>query len=403
MSIEIPEGLTELLQSFTVEVLRNQPRDLLEFALQYFTQLKENETRAAAFGNEQHPALRAAKAVNFIEEAMQIDSENGEDDDDDEEFVAPVINRFIRRPSVCAEAFNPDDDEEDKEPRVTYPKTDEQRQRLQEACNDILIFKNLDQEQISQVLDAMFEKKVSAGEHIIDQDDDGDNFYVIERGTFDILVKSEGTTRTVGSYDNRGSFGELALMYNTPRAATIVATSPGALWCLDRLTFRRIIVKNNAKKRKMYEAFIETLPLLTSLEVSERMKVVDVLSSKVFNDGEQIIAQGDLADCFYIVESGEVRITMKRNRLKTDSEHEEIDIATCTRGQYFGELALVTNKPRAASAYAVDNVKCLVMDVQAFERLLGPCMDIMKRNIANYEEQLITLFGSQMEIDEPSV
>ncbi|MCI4381758.1 hypothetical protein PGIGA_G00255660 [Pangasianodon gigas] len=402
MSIEIPEGLTELLQSFTVEVLRNQPRDLLEFALQYFTQLKENEARAAAFGNEQHPALRAGKAVNFIEEAMQIDSENGEDEDDDEEFVAPVINRFIRRPSVCAEAFNPDEDEEDKEPRVTYPKTDEQRQRLQEACKDILLFKNLDQEQMSQVLDAMFEKTVSAGEHIIDQDDDGDNFYVIERGTFDILVKSEGTTRTVGSYDNRGSFGELALMYNTPRAATIVATSPGALWCLDRLTFRRIIVKNNAKKRKMYEAFIETLPLLTSLEVSERMKVVDVLSSKVYNDGEQIIAQGDLADCFYIVESGEVRITMKRNRLKTDSEHDEVDIATCTRGQYFGELALVTNKPRAASAYAVENVKCLVMDVQAFERLLGPCMDIMKRNIANYEEQLVTLFGSQMEIEESS-
>lgn len=34
---------------------------------------------------------------------------------------------------------------------------------------------------MSQVLDAMFEKTVSTGEHIIDQDDDGDNFYVIER------------------------------------------------------------------------------------------------------------------------------------------------------------------------------------------------------------------------------
>uniref|UniRef100_A0A8B9L5X1 Protein kinase cAMP-dependent type II regulatory subunit beta n=1 Tax=Astyanax mexicanus TaxID=7994 RepID=A0A8B9L5X1_ASTMX len=377
MSIEIPEGLTELLQSFTVEVLRNQPRDLLEFALQYFTQLKENESRGGAFGNEQNSAVRAGKAVNFIEEAMQIDSENEEDEDDDEEFVAPVINRFIRRASVCAEAFNPDEDDEDKEPRVTHPKTDEQRHRLQEACKDILLFKNLDQEQMSQVLDAMFDKAVTSGEHIIDQDDDGDNFYVIERGTFDILVKSDGTSRTVGSYDNRGSFGELALMYNTPRAATIVATSPGALWCLDRLTFRRIIVKNNAKKRKMYEAFIETLPLLTSLEVSERMKVVDVLSSKVYSKGEQIIAQ-------------------------VNSEEEEVDIATCTRGQYFGELALVTNKPRAASAYAVENVKCLVMDVQAFERLLGPCMDIMKRNIANYEEQLVTLFGSQTEIEEPS-
>ncbi|KAG7455942.1 hypothetical protein MATL_G00246520 [Megalops atlanticus] len=401
MSIEIPEGLTELLQSFTVEVLRNQPRDLLEFALQYFTQLKESQSQGAAFGNDQNSAVRSGKAVNFIEEAMQIDSENGDDDEeDDEEFVAPVINRFVRRASVCAEAFNPDDDEEDKEPRVTHPKTDEQRHRLQEACKDILLCKNLDPEQMSQVLDAMFEKLVEPGEHIIDQDDDGDNFYVIERGTFDIFMKVDGAERSVGSYDNRGSFGELALMYNTPRAATIIATSPGALWCLDRLTFRRIIVKNNAKKRKMYEAFIETLPLLTSLEPSERMKVVDVLSSKVYSDGEQIIAQGDMADCFYIVESGQVRITMKRNKTKKDLENGEVDIAVCTRGQYFGELALVTNKPRAASAYAVGDVKCLVMDIQAFERLLGPCMDIMKRNIANYEEQLVALFGSNTDIED---
>lgn len=94
MSIEIPEGLTELLQSFTVEVLRNQPRDLLEFALQYFTQLKENESRGAAFGHEQNSAVRAGKAVNFIEEAMQIDSENEEDEDDDEEFVGNRLGSF---------------------------------------------------------------------------------------------------------------------------------------------------------------------------------------------------------------------------------------------------------------------------------------------------------------------
>lgn len=403
MSIEIPEGLTELLQSFTVEVLRNQPRDLLEFALQYFTQLKDRETKEASFGNDQNSAPRPPKAVIFIDEAMQTDSENGEeeddDDEDDQEFLAPVINRYIRRASVCAEAFNPDEEDEDKEPRVTHPKTDEQRQRLQEACSHILLFKNLEPEEMSQVLDAMFDKLCTEGEHIIDQNDDGDNFYVIESGTFNIFVKVDGMEKLVGSYDNKGSFGELALMYNTPRAATIVATSSGELWCLDRLTFRRIIVKNNAKKRKMYEAFIETLPLLTSLELSERMKVVDVISTRAYSDSQQIIAQGDLADCFYIVESGQVRITMKRSRTKKEQEDEEVEIATCTRGQYFGELALVTNKPRAASAYAVGNVKCLVMDVKAFERLLGPCMDIMKRNIQNYEEQLVALFGSSTDIE----
>ncbi|XP_025902203.1 cAMP-dependent protein kinase type II-beta regulatory subunit [Nothoprocta perdicaria] len=406
MSISIPAGLTELLQGFTVEVLRSQPADLLDFALQYFGRLKE-EAAAAAREREREAGGRAgherARGVNFAQEPARSDSESGEEEAAAAAaFPAPTINRFTRRASVCAEAYNPDEEEDDTETRIIHPKTDDQRNRLQEACKDILLFKNLDPEQMSQVLDAMFEKQVEGGEHVIDQGDDGDNFYVIDRGTYDIYVKCDGVGRCIGTYDNRGSFGELALMYNTPRAATIIATSPGAIWGLDRVTFRRIIVKNNAKKRKMYEKFIGSLPFLKSLEVSERLKVVDVIGTKVYKDGEQIIAQGDMADSFFIVESGEVRIIMKRKGKQDVEENGAVEIARCSRGQYFGELALVTNKPRAASAFALGTVKCLVMDVQAFERLLGPCMEIMKRNIANYEEQLVALFGTNMDIADPS-
>lgn len=120
---------------------------------------------------------------------------------------------------------------------------------------------------------------------------------IASRGAYDIFVQKDGASVCVGKYDNKGSFGELALMYNTPRAATIVATQEGALWALvsgddgallvsvrdytwrrttdelpfffsqDRATFHRLIVKNNAKKRRMYEAFIESVSLLKSLEV----------------------------------------------------------------------------------------------------------------------------------------
>ncbi|CAM4575572.1 cAMP-dependent protein kinase type II-alpha regulatory subunit [Lepidochelys kempii] len=399
MSIEIPPGLTELLQGYTVEVLRHRPPDLLGFAADYFTRLRDARDQEAA-------AAGGRKAVSFDGEPMQTES-NGEeepgrdDEDEDSDFEPPVINRFNRRVSVCAEAFNPDEEEEDTEPRVVHPKTDEQRCRLQEACKDILLFKNLDQEQLSQVLDAMFERKVKPQEHVIDQGDDGDNFYVVERGLYDIFVTRESQPRCVGRYDNHGSFGELALMYNTPRAATIVATTEGALWGLDRVTFRRIILKNNAKKRKTFELFIESVPLLKSLEVSERMKIVDVIGEKVYRDGERIISQGDKADSFYIVESGEVKILIKSKTMTSKDANQEVEIARCQKGQYFGELALVTNKPRAASAYAVGDVKCLVMDVQAFERLLGPCMDIMKRNITHYEEQLVAMFGSSMDLLDP--
>uniref|UniRef100_A0A674PNG7 cAMP-dependent protein kinase type II-alpha regulatory subunit n=1 Tax=Takifugu rubripes TaxID=31033 RepID=A0A674PNG7_TAKRU len=384
MSIEIPVGLTELLQGFTVEVLRQRPSDLVDFAVQYFTRLRDTKSQDGSGA-----AGKTGKGVMFDGEPMQTESNGEDDEDDDSDFERKLMLRFL-----CAEAFNPDEDDEDSEPRVVHPKTDVQRCRLQEACRDILLFKTLDQEQFSQVLDAMFESRVQAQEHVIDQGDDGDNFYVIERGVFDIVVSGN----CVGQYNNKGSFGELALMYNTPRAATIIATQEGALWGLDRATFRRLIVKNNAKKRRMYETFIESVPLLKSLEVTERMKLVDVLGAKQFSDSERIITQGDKADCFYIVESGEVKIMMKSKTKAGHADNAEVEITRCSRGQYFGELALVTNKPRAASAYAVGDVKCLVVDVQAFERLLGSCKEIMKRNIAHYEEQLVALFGSSMDL-----
>lgn len=52
------------------------------------------------------------------------------------------------------------------------------------------------------------------------------------RGVYDIVVQKDGVGCCVGQYNNKGSFGELALMYNTPRAATIISTQEGALWGL---------------------------------------------------------------------------------------------------------------------------------------------------------------------------
>ncbi|XP_044070256.1 cAMP-dependent protein kinase type II-alpha regulatory subunit-like isoform X2 [Siniperca chuatsi] len=404
IAVEIPAGLKELLQGYTVEVLRHRPPDLVEFALQHFTQILEgqrNDQRA-----KKCSAKPARKGVTFETKSnkpvtfeTKSNKPNKDGEDEEEGAVKSTTSKYNRRVSVCAEAYNPDDDEDDDaEPRVVHPKTDEQRRRLQDACRDILLFKTLEQEQFSEVLDGMFEVLVKPQEHIIDQGDDGDNFYVIEKGVYDIFVQKDGLSVCVGKYDNKGSFGELALMYNTPRAATIVATQEGALWGLDRATFHRLIVKNNAKKRRVYEAFIERVPLLKSLELSERMKIVDVLGARVFKDGERLITQGEEADCFYIVESGEVKIMIKSKTKASQQDNTEVEVARCSTGQYFGELALVTNKPRAASVYAVGETKCLVIDIQAFERLLGPCMDIMKRNISQYEDQLVALFGSSVDL-----
>ena len=223
----------------------------------------------------------------------------------------------------------------------------------------------------------MFEKPFKAGETIIRQGDHGDFFYVIDSGNFDILINGS----KVGSYDGEGAFGELALMYNTPRAATIQSTSVGVLWCVDRLTFRKTVNSHNYRKRKLYEGFIKSVPLMSTLSALEISKVADCLEPVEFKDGETIIKQGEQGDHFYIIVNGTADIALK----KSESEP-AVSGGSLTRGQYFGELALITNAPRAATITAKGPVSCVSLDAKAFTRLFGPLMELLKRNTAEYKK-----------------
>ncbi|XP_012278714.1 cAMP-dependent protein kinase type II regulatory subunit [Orussus abietinus] len=372
--IAVPDDLRNVLLEFTISYLLENPGDIIDYAVEFFSRLRENRQMQSMRSNAQTCSSTPDESV-------------------DEE---PPVDRFSsRRKSVFAETYNPEEDEEEEGTKIVHPKSDEQRHRLSESVKTILLFRALDKEQMADVLDAMFEKTVEPGEYIIRQGDDGDNFYVIERGKFEVYVKDQtGNNIHIHTYDNSGAFGELALLYNMPRAATIKAVTPGTLWAMDRQTFRRILLKSAYKKRKMYEDLINKVPMLKSLEAYERMNLADALVPKHFADGERIIKQGDSADGMYFVEDGVVRITILGDNGR------EVEINRVPAGGYLGELALVTHKPRAASAYAVGNVKLAFLDVEAFERLLGPCMELMKRNIDDYEDQLIKIFGSKIDISD---
>ncbi|CAH0551066.1 unnamed protein product [Brassicogethes aeneus] len=376
--LQVPNDLREVLLEFTISYLLEQPGDVVAYAADYFQRLRETRTTSLIYGGSGTQDLMSPDESTI----------SGEEE--------PPIERFTsRRKSVFAETYDPEEDDDDDDGiKTVFPKSDEQRQRLSEAVRNILLFRSLDKEQMSEVLDAMFERKVQQDELVIKQGDDGDNFYVIQSGIFHALVASEPAQvpTHIHTYDNAGSFGELALLYNMPRAATIKAVTTGSLWAMDRQTFRRILLKSAFKKRKMYETLIESVPMLKTLQAYERMNLADALAPRSFKDGERIIKQGDAADGMYFVEQGEVVISI------LDDSGKDVEINRIGKGGYFGELALVTHRPRAASAYCDGDVKLAFLDVEAFERLLGPCMNIMKRNINDYEEQMLKIFGSKQNI-----
>ncbi|PVH98000.1 camp-dependent protein kinase regulatory subunit [Periconia macrospinosa] len=285
-----------------------------------------------------------------------------------------------RRTSVSAESLNPASSANDNWSPPYHPKSAEQQARLRSAVAGNFLFSHLDDEQSAQVLGALQEKPIpTRGIKVISQGDVGDYFYVVEKGLFDIYVNPsgklengpEGLGAKVGSVGPGGSFGELALMYNAPRAATVVTAEQSTLWALDRVTFRRILMDSAFQRRRMYEGFLEEVPLLSSLTPYERSKIADALETKKFPPGTTIIQEGDVGESFYILESGEADV-YKRGTPNSLKRYQ--------KGDYFGELALLNDAPRAASVVSTTEVKVATLGKNGFQRLLGPVEGIMRRN-----------------------
>lgn len=218
---------------------------------------------------------------------------------------------------------------------------------------------------------------------IISQGDQGDFFYVVEKGTFDVYVHpsgalqpgSDGLGAKVATIEPGGSFGELALMYNAPRAATVMsASNPCTLWSLDRVTFRRILMDSTFQRRRLYESFLEEVPLLSSLTKYERSKIADALNTQKYPAGTTIIREGDVGEAFYLLETGEA-----------DAYKEGVSqpVKNYRKGDYFGELALLNDAPRAASVVSKTEVKVATLGKDGFQRLLGPVESIMRRTSYN--------------------
>lgn len=290
-----------------------------------------------------------------------------------------------RRTSVSAESLTPTSNQDSNWKPPYHQKTPDQLSRLRSSVSSNFLFSHLDDESSNLVLGALVEKPIPAKDiKVITQGDAGDYFYVVERGNFDIYVNQsghvlpgpDGMGNKVNSIGPGGSFGELALMYNAPRAATVVSTEKDStLWALDRVTFRRILMDSAFQRRRMYESFLEEVPLLSTLTLYERSKIADALDTKKFAPGQTIIKEGDPGEAFFILESGEAEVYKNETGDKVLKNYQ--------KGDYFGELALLDDKPRAASVLAKKNggeVKVAYLGKQGFQRLLGPVEGIMRRN-----------------------
>lgn len=423
--MSLPSEYLSEINALTQEALTAEPTDILQFCANYFskrlekeraqllaTSLKESKMSGHTFParlstnpfgpetrNKGHDTFGAHPILEVTEEdeespiqASHNKSSNTPDPlDVSSSSRLKVFDGFPqhygmgRRTSVSAESLNPTASSTQNWTPPFHPKNDDQLERLKKSISGNFLFSHLEDEQSAQVLGAMVEKSIPAKDiKVISQGDQGDFFYVVEKGRFDVYVNPAGMTlpgpgglgNKVTTIETGGSFGELALMYNAPRAATVQsAESNCTLWALDRVTFRRILMDSTFQRRRLYEGFLEEVTLLSTLTKYERSKIADALETQKFPAGTTIIKEGDAGEAFYLLESGEAEA------FKAGTEN---PVKHYKKGDYFGELALLNDAPRAASVVSKTDVKVATLGKDGFQRLLGPVESIMRR--AKYDE-----------------
>jgi len=376
----IIDSLNPVLEAMVAECIHRMPADPVPFMLQWLQQKNiaeedkllspQEKDRLAAENKQLEAEINRVKsqmqecAKLAAGDAKEEDEEEEEDDDDDE--PPPDFERQMptkARQSVSAEAYGQWNQKKAFVPPV-IPKSDEQKERLKQVLSKSFLFSNLDDNDFGIIVGAMKEVKVAEKEKVIIQGDSGDFLFVIESGEFDCIVNDKVVkTCTVGDV-----FGELALLYNCPRAATVMSKSSSVCWQLDRDTFNNIVKEAAQKKRDRYDAFLSKVPLLSGMDAYERSQLADALKPEVFSDGATVMSQGEVGSKFYIIEEGAAFASKNGTRV--------MDYGV---GDYFGELALITNQPRAATVTSKGTSRLLSIQKSSFNRLLN-VNDLLERS-----------------------
>jgi cAMP-dependent protein kinase regulator len=307
---------------------------------------------------------------------------------------APAYH-YARRAAISSES--PGDLSQPQAPFAVYPKSLQVKQELESVIQRIVMFKHLRGAPLNTVIDAMKACSFPIGHVVIQEGSmDGEDMFIIMEGQLDVFY---GQTK-VATIGKGRCFGEVALMYNCPRTATIVSITPVVLYALSRPVFRAILIDESIQQRARYEAFLKKVPLFQSLVPYELSRFSDALETEEFQEGQVIMYEGqvDPHAKFYIVESGSVVCT-KLN----PQTGQEVNSVVLREGGFFGEIALLANKPRQATVRCIGATRCLSIARDHFLMVIGPVEDILKRNMENYKsyQQLLAEESQTVIKEEP--
>jgi ABC-type lipoprotein export system ATPase subunit len=222
-----------------------------------------------------------------------------------------------------------------------------------EIVNEYLVraLSALTQDQLAKMAQRVEPVVYARDASIIRQGETGDKFYILLEGKVDVLISAPGRGQVLVDQLRPGAyFGEMALLGNGIRAATVKAASDSEakVIVLDKAAFNDLVSDSRLLREELarimeQRATADQVQLLSAMKQEDLAALAARPKRQSFAPGEVIIRSGELGESFFIIEDGAVDILVR------NSDGAEVKVNQLQRGQYFGEMALLGNRRRTAT------------------------------------------------------
>jgi len=251
-----------------------------------------------------------------------------------------------------------------------FSRSKDEKKLIRKALKRNFVFSDLTDRDLKPLVSAFEKCTFQKGELIIKQGDPGDYFYILQSGKVCFYVNEikVGKNKHVGS-----SFGELALLYTSPRATTVTAGGITELFRVDQTTFRFILQSQTSISSDEKQKLLRSVGFLSDLTDTDLKKLAQVMTPIAFEKGHFLVKKGDLGESFYLVQEGQVLI---KDISVGSTEYED---QTLGPGDYFGERSLATSEPRAANVIGLTQGIAFSIDRATFQKVLGDMSRLILR------------------------
>jgi len=233
------------------------------------------------------------------------------------------------------------------------------------------LLSGLSGEELDAFIKSLQLRTLEKDEFVFRQGDAGDALYLVGMG--EILLETtdaSGRPRVFSRLGEGDFFGEVGFMSRSSHTHAARAGTESGVLMIDRATFDDWVAKfpsirsvaEEFYRQRVLAQVLAITPVFEGVPARARSEMIRLFRLHTFRDGECIIREGDIGDTFYLIRSGEVQVSIMDRKLGR-----EVMLGGMRAGDFFGEVALLTGRPRTATVRARGEVEIMELSRADFE------------------------------------